>query len=147
MRSGVTPVTVKSGGVLAPGQERWRAGAHTGGVEPVGFGQPTLSAIPLGTSSGSHFHGQTRCREALKERPAGDVDHCGVLQRRLRLALDGGVAELLGGLRPLPRVARRTGQRQVAHPAGATARLGDDVFDLERDTRRATIGAPTLPLL
>jgi hypothetical protein len=57
------------------------------------------------------------------------------------------VAELTCGLRPLGRVTRLAGNREVTYALGAAAHLGDDVLDLQRYARLAAVGTVMPPLL
>src|SRR5258708_17486349 len=111
------------------------------------FGQPAPRPVPLSAPAGAHLHRQPRRLEAPIKRPARRIYRGRVLQRPLGLGLHLGMPELGGGLRPLGRVTRRAGKREVAYAVRAAPRLGHEVFDLERYACRTAVGAAALPLL
>src|SRR5262249_38631596 len=122
-------------------------GAHTGGVGPMGLGQPAYRAVPFGPSAGAGLQWEPLSHESLEERPARRIHRRCVAQWLFGLRLDLRMTKLLRGPRALCVVTGLAGDGEVAHPIGAVATLGDDMLDLQGDVRRVAVGAFSPPLL
>src|SRR5215472_8357700 len=92
----------------------WRAGAYVGRIQPMRFGKLAQSAIPFGTSTRADFDGQVSGFESSVQRPAGRVDGCRILERKLSLGLHLWMAECLSRHRAFFAVARLASQRKIA---------------------------------
>jgi hypothetical protein len=129
-------------------------GNHAAHMQSLGVLAPIQTASSqwvLGSSRVVRFHfvrppvpvstGESRAVQSVGERPARRSHRRRVAQWLPRLCLDVRMTELGGGARALGVMAGLAGEGEVAHPVGATANLGDDVLDLQRDIGRVAVGA------
>src|SRR5579884_3891282 len=136
----------EQGNRLAPAESLWRAGADAVSIQPMGFRDTACGAIPFRAPAGAGLHRQPDDAQFLVEPPADTVHRRRVLQWLLRLLLDSGEPKLRCRFGILVLIAFRAGERQIGHPVAATATLGNDVFDLQRDVDLVAVGATPSPL-
>lgn len=127
--------------------------ADTGGIEGMGLGEVQARAVELGASARAGFDRQAGRFQRREQRPARRIDGGGILERRFGLRLDLvqprrlAFQEVLNGSTPLALIAGSAGERQVRDPIRTAPRAWNDMLDLQRHVRRATIGAGPIPLL